>query len=324
MESVLVTNVGGTLAQGALRTWRTAKVNARFVGLQWQQYSAANLLCDKVYRYPSSYQEDGEPDLEFLKKICVEENIKLIVPTTDSDTYFLQKYAADLPQVACSDQETSLAFYDKLLTWKRFREADIPFAQSCLPSQYTSGQYPAVIAKPRRGGLSRDIYRNPQHPQQFPDDFLLQELVDGTEITVGFYVKRNGILHGFVVLERSLTRGSTSAAVLTREYDAQIESILSNMLIHFPIRGSCNFQAMVTPQGRVVPFEVNGRLSGTNALRAAMGFADNVWLLEEWLFAKEPSSYVITPSLGVASYMFYVVPGSSLESLSPGTPFKLA
>jgi carbamoyl-phosphate synthase large subunit len=50
------------------------------------------------------------------------------------------------------------------------------------------------------------------------------------------------------------------------------------------IRGSANLQSIVTPEGHIVPFEVNCRISGTNSIRSNFGFEDVRYTVEEYLY----------------------------------------
>lgn len=319
LGTVLVTNCGGTLAQGLIRTWRRKKLAVRIVGVQFQSHSAADLICDEIYQLPESYSEAHGPDISFLSSLCTAEGVKFIIPTTDFETYELKKWQTLLPFVACSEQSFSLAAYDKYETSKMFRARNIPFVETYLPSIYR-GELDETFVKPRKGGLSRDLHRNPTE-LSFSDDYVIQKLLEGREITVAFYVKKNGELHGFIAMERTLTGGMTSCCSVTNSFNKQVEEIVDAMVSSFPIIGPCNFQAKVLEDSSVVPFEVNSRFSGTVSIRANFGFSDACWLLQEYLYEQELPQMLLSPGSAVRMYVDLILPGIMPEQIAPGQSY---
>ena len=60
------------------------------------------------------------------------------------------------------------------------------------------------------------------------------------------------------------------------------------------LKGSFNIQSIAKSNGEVIPFEVNCRISGTNSIRAAFGFKDVQYTIEELLWNIEPEKPIIT------------------------------
>ena len=79
------------------------------------------------------------------------------------------------------------------------------------------------------------------------------------------------------------------------------------------IRGSCNIQSIVTSVGRVVPFEVNGRISGTNSIRSQFGFKDVQYTAEEYLFNQEPEAVHLKNGSAVRVLMDVIYPDVGME-----------
>jgi len=309
---ILITNAGGSLGQGVLRLLRKWYPEAYLTAVSFIFPSAAGLYADRVIKAePYNYNDE---DVIFMKKICKDEKIDLIIPCSDYDTYLLQKFAGDLPLIACSNEKMSLCFYDKYLTAQLFKEHGLPFALSWLPSKYDKiGQ--SVIVKPRCGGLSQAIYREPKELSVFGDDFVVQQLKMGKEITIGLYVTRDQRLHGFIVLERELWNGITVQSQVTREYDELIGNFCQLMIEKLPIKSSLNIQAIVTEDGQLVPFEINGRVSGTCTIRDNFGFTDVKYLVEEYLLNKAPSKPSIKPGYAVRVLRDVIVPGGVLNDI---------
>jgi len=308
-QTILVTGIGGNVGQGILRNIRETYPEIRLVGTNTLAFSAGNHLCDKVYEVPISYAPGY---IDAMQKIVAEEQIDLLIPSTDFEVYYLSLHKAEIGKpVLASGAEAAAVFLDKYLTAIEFEKHGIPFAQSVLPSVYNH-QFAPVIAKPRKGRGSRGIVLNPADPQAFSDDeYLLQELAKGKEITTAFYVTRDKQLLGHITMERSLENGTTSHCQVNRSYDAALEPMILAIIRHFDVAGSLNIQSIVTADGRIVPFEVNARISGTNSIRGNFGFRDVCYGVEEWLYHRRPEQPVIREGLAVRILMDVIYPGSA-------------
>jgi carbamoyl-phosphate synthase large subunit len=209
--------------------------------------------------------------------------------------------------VATSPEKTNKVFLDKYRTSRFFDENDMPFAESFLPSQY-GGEFEEVVVKPREGRGSRGIHFNPMNVGGFDDEYVVQKKYLGEEITTSFYVTKSNDLHGFVTFLRELESGTTHLCEVTHVHDEQILEIIRGMMSRMEIRGSCNIQSIVTGEGRVVPFEVNGRISGTNSIRSQFGFKDVQYTADEYLFNQEPEAVVLKRGSAVRVLMDVIYP----------------
>lgn len=319
-EVVLVTGMGGNVGQGIVRCLRTLATPLRIVGTNTTEMSAGNHLCDAHHLVPPAVDAAYVPK---IAAICAREGVSLIIPSTDYETYHLGLSRALLPPVAASRADTCLVFLDKMRTARFFAEHGIPFATSYLPSEY-DGQLARTIVKPREGRGSRGICLDPPDPRAFGDDYMVQERHEGVEITSAFYVRKDGTLHGHVTMARSLSAGMTSACEITFAHDAGIERIVRRILEAIPVVGSCNLQSIVTESGEIVPFEVNGRLSGTTSIRGQLGFPDACWTVEEHLFGRVLAPPAVVPGAAVRIAMDVIYPGATLQSAAdPRVPHRL-
>ena len=256
------------------------------------EVSVSTHLCSEVHVWPQDYLSDPDVCIEFVSNLCAKQRFDLIIPCTDRETVTLQRHASELPPIACSDASVSEVFFDKYLTAQSFSRLGIPFARSVLPSEYTNS-FPEVVVKPRTGGLSHGIHFNPSSVSKYGDDFIVQPFLTGKEITTAFYVNRSGLLHSHITLSRQLSHGTTVACETTDEGAPQVRSILDKMMKAFAIRGSCNIQSKITESGDVIPFEVNGRVSGTASIRAQFGFEDVKYLIQEYVYGVQPTPTVV-------------------------------
>lgn len=282
-KCVLITGIGGNVGQGILRNIDALNYHIRKIGTNTEAVTAGNHLCDTVYKVPYGYDKGY---IAKIKRICQKEKVNLIIPSTGYEAYYLSVAREQLPPVATSHQRVNAIFLDKYLTSTEFTKYKIAFAKTTLPSKY-NGQFEEIIVKPREGRGSRDLHFNPPRPQDFSDNFIVQKLYRGAEITSAFYVTRQKKVLGPITFVRELSHGTTIKCSVTFSYDRLLKEIITRMVEHFAIFGSCNLQAIATSRQKVVPFEVNCRISGTNSIRSQFGFNDVDFTLREYLFCQK-------------------------------------
>lgn len=275
--SILVTGIGGNVAQGALRILRDVAVPYRLIGTDMILPCGGTHLCDATYPAPHA-RDRGY--LATIQAICAAEDVLLVLPCTDIEAVVLANVT--VPALT-SSLESQLAFLDKYATGRACEAAGIPFATTYLPSTYPAGLYKSVVVKEREGRGSRGVHFDPPDVAAFSDDFVVQGRLSGPEVTIGFYADRESKPHGFIVLERDLRQtGTTMLATVTREYDRDVALLVEQIATAFEVRGSCNIQAIVTGRG-VIPFEINGRISGSASIRHRFGYPDVAWAVIEHL-----------------------------------------
>lgn len=310
-KTVLVTGIGGNVGQGIIRNIRNSGYRVKIVGTNTEAVSAGNHLCDAVYKVSFSNSSKYIPE---IVRICKKEKVDLIIPATDYESYYLPLAKDKLPLIASSDAEVTQTFLNKYKTWQEFKKRKIPFAETTLPSKYR-GQFKNIVVKPIEGRGSRDIHVNPPKPKEFSDDFIIQRLYKGTEITTAFYVTKQGEVLGQMTFERTLEHGTTILCEVTFDYEKLLTPLIAKIVKNFKIRGSCNIQSIVVNKNTVVPFELNCRISGTNSIRSQFGFADVKYTLEEYLFNKRPKKPIIKKGAAVRILMDIIYPGIGLNKI---------
>lgn len=299
-KTVLVTGIGGNVGQGVLRNIRSTYPEIRIVGIDIAGFSAGNHLCNATYEVPYSYDDNYIPAVQ---QIVDTEKVDLIIPTTDYEIYYLSLNKDKInAMVVASDAQTAKKYLDKYLTFLHHQELNIPFATSWLPKDY-DGSCEDIILKPREGRGSRGILINPANPKDFGDDYMVQPMHKGREITTAFYLKKDHSLHGLFTMERELSNGATFKSIVVRDFDAQLKDIILAMAKEKGLRGSLNLQSIVDENNTIIPFEVNCRISGTNSIRHNLGFQDVKYTLQEYLFNEEPDA--VHTKNGIAIRLLY-------------------
>ena len=303
---VLVTGIGGNVGQGILRNIKASGLPIQLIGTNTISFSAGNHFCDKVYTVLPAYAPGY---IEQMSSIVKEVKADLIIPSTDYEVYHLALAKESIScSIAVSGANAASIYLDKYKSFEHHRAFNIPFADSILPSAY-KGQFKECIAKPREGRGSRGLVINPSDAAAFSDDtYVIQEFHRGQEITSAFYVNKNGVLHGHITLSRNLEHGTTMDCEVISKYDKQVQVILESMLKTIEIRGGANLQSIVTEDGRIVPFEVNCRISGTNSIRSQFGFKDVYYTLQEYLYGQEPDKPNVKPGRAIRILMDIIYP----------------
>ncbi len=311
-KTILVTGIGGNVGQGILRNIKRCGYRVKIIGTNTTPVSAGNHLCHVVYTVPFATDHRY---ITVMRRICDAEKVDLIIPSTDAETYYLALSEHKLPELSTSSAEVALTFYNKLKTWESFHRVGIPFAETVLPSRYKKNFSPYIV-KPITGRGSRNIFVNPEHPGRFSDEYVVQRLYKGQEITTGFYVTKQKKLLGQITFTRTLQYGFTQQCEVTFRHDKKVSALIDVMLQNFDIKGSCNMQSIVEQSsGKVIPFEINGRISGTNSIRAQFGFEDVRYTIDEYLYNKTPRTPRVTTGSAVRMMMDIIYPNRHLTEI---------
>lgn len=308
-KKVLVTGIGGNVGQGIIRNILKTNFPIKVIGCNVTEFSAGNHLCDVFYRVPYAMDPLYIKEINYIVE---KEKIDLILPSTDYEVYYLSKHKNELKcNVVVSELSTAERYLDKYKSFLFHKEKDLPFANSFLPEIFDINSLENIIVKPREGRGSRGISINPTNLDHFTNEYMVQELVKGKEITTAFYVNKENKLHGFINLERKLDNGATNECWVNRNYDLQLENILNKIIKHNNFIGSANLQSIVTDSGEIVPFEINCRISGTNSIRSNFGFEDVKYTLEEHLYNIELSEPKIIEGSAVRIMMDIIYPNNN-------------
>lgn len=293
--TVLLTNASGTIAQAAARIIRShfpSQDEVRLLGIQFPGFSTARFSLDQVVDQPRGYSESSGIDENWLEALCKSEGVSLIVPCTDYEPARMgDELRNRLPTVGAVRSDVAMIFYDKLATAEFFRSHNIPFATTYKPSEFDETLCKnGWIAKPRFGGLSNGIMANCRFVRSLPDsEFIVQSFLNEPEVSWSFYVTKSQELFGPIVFEREVRYGMSIVARTAQTLLREQATVIANaMMKACYIVGPCNVQGRIDESGRLVPFEVNCRLSGSVSFRAAFGFADPAYLVAEYIMGQHP------------------------------------
>ena len=174
---------------------------------------------------------------------------------------------------------------DKVKTSATLARHDIRVPFTCTLEDYlASERYTGpIVVKPNHSSSSRSIFRLKSRAEAqrlvcektiHPAGYLVQERLVGEEYTCGCYVDRYTKEINVIIFRRTLTPdGATAFGEIIRspaieQYVTDVGRGLVDEGMDF---GHINVQLILTEQGPVL-FEINGRLSSTEAPKAHYGF----------------------------------------------------
>ena len=232
---------------------------------------------------------DSADYIPCLLSLAQEHEIKLIVPTIDTELAALAKNAGAFREVGAAALISEPAFInicgDKWLTYEAFAEKGVDTARSWLPDSYNADELPEhLFVKPRDGSASRDIYSVPtgeleSYLPRVPNA-IIQEELSGHEITIDALLDLSGKPLHYVPRRRIRTLAGESIQGITlpdddlRDWLIQVLHVISDL----GARGAVTLQAFLSERGPVLT-EVNPRFGGGFPLAYAAGGKYPDWLM---------------------------------------------
>lgn len=256
------------------------------------QMSAACRIAHKSFQVP---RLNHPGYIDFLLKLCLENNVRMLVPTLDTELILLSEnkklFQEHSIEIIISDIKLIGICRDKRLVNHLFEQHNISFPR---PISKENPTFPLFI-KPYDGSLSSDIYivKGKEDLREYHlinDRLIFMEYFDKSvfdEYTVDMYYDKNHTLISAVPRKRIEIRGGEISKGLTlknhvldflRERLATLEGALGCItlqLFHHPI------------ENRIIGIEINPRFGGGYPLSyyAEANFPKN--LIEEYFLGKK-------------------------------------
>ena len=278
--NVLITSAGrrGALVKCFKDTIKEIeRCRGKVISVDASPLAAALYLSDKHYIVPRI----SDPNyINVLLNICKEENVKLIIPTIDTELLILsqnkEKFEKNGIRIAISDTKVIEVCSDKLKTFQFFKENDIPTVETFSYSQVDKMeglQYPLFI-KPCKGSASINAYRiNKRKELDFFIDYIdnpvIQEFAEGQEFTLDVLADLGGKVINVVPRERIEVRaGEINKGRTVR--DENIIEYAKNITEKLGAIGPITIQCFVK-DAEIKFTEINPRIGGGYPLSFAAG-----------------------------------------------------
>jgi carbamoyl-phosphate synthase large subunit len=276
--NVLVTAAGRrtTLVRAFVDAARTR--GGRTYAADVDPLAPALYLADEAVRIrptnDSSYIAD-------LIQIVERHGIRLLVPTIDPDLPVLARVRTQFGLLGCVVAVSSESFvdlvFDKYAMYLGLSAHGVALAKSWLPEDARGGMPDRLYVKPRRGSGSTDNHivarRDLDLILPLVTDPIVQELLEGPEITIDAMLSLDGLPVHFVPRRRIRTLAGESIQGVTLEHDPDLEAWITHILEICGSLGAAGplcLQAFLTSRGPVLS-EVNARFGGGFPLGLAAG-----------------------------------------------------
>ncbi len=226
-----------------------------------------------------------------LLEVCISNNIRLVVPTIDTELDILSK-SADLfndrgIKILVCESVINQIFRDKRNSQSFFESNDIPTPHLYSTEEAMSlslNEYPLLL-KPAYGSCSIGVTKVNNQKElsfflEYLDDAIVQEFVEGDEYTVDVLIDFNGKARCAVPRLRLETRaGEVSKAITINDktiidWSYKVVSALKGAV------GCITIQCIKSQNGDLKFIEVNPRFGGGFPLSATAGAHFPRWILQ--------------------------------------------
>jgi carbamoyl-phosphate synthase large subunit len=283
VTTVLITAIGGDIAQGVATIIRECFPDWRLLGCDIQERHGGRLFVERVDLAPPA----ADPAYgEWLAARVRDEGVDICVPMSEAELAFVagNPQVQALTRFAMPNPRAIEIGNDKLLTARFLGSIGCPAPWTLLADELDAGIELPCIFKPRRGAGSKGVFvcKTVEEVrfcrERFPDGILQQLLLPAAkEITCGVFRSRGGDT-AVLQLLRTLTGGFTGWAEVIDV--PEVERQCARVADALALRGSINVQLRLTADGPRI-FEINSRFSSTVLMRHRMGYRDVIWSLQD-------------------------------------------
>lgn len=244
-----------------------------------------NLFNAPVIRSPIFPLAVDEHYSDFLEEYVEINEIDIVFSGTQHELIKIAAFRDKSLKAATLSSQFVNICTNKILTYQTLAKHGVASSYSCSLDSYLSdcNIEGAVIIKPNESSSSRNIFHfeSFKHAKQFfalnsfdTTNFLVQPKLTGDEYTCGCYIDRYSQSVNHITFKRKLTSdGATSYGEIVHNH--VISSYIQNIADAFTAEGidfgHFNVQLILTSSGPIL-FEINGRLSSTEASKAHYGF----------------------------------------------------
>jgi carbamoyl-phosphate synthase large subunit len=258
--------------------------------------SAACRISDGYFKTPKATDYNY---IENLLQIAIDNNIKLIIPTIDTELLVLSQnidfFKRHHIDVVVSDCDNIKILINKRLTNHFFEKLKIDCPKEFDKNKFTLPLY----IKPIDGSRSIDNHIIKQESELTAYHFSNEKLLffeylehqEFTEYTIDMYFDRTNNLKCFVPRERLEIRAGEVNKAITRR-TSFIDKIASKFSHISGLRGCISIQLFVNNKSNAIyGIEINPRFSGGFPLTYLAGGNFPKWIIQEYLLNETQITY---------------------------------
>lgn len=289
---ILVSGAGGDVGQGVLKALAASHLDIEPYTTCISTHSSWLHKGVKSFVAPPSADEGY---VAYLIRLIRRFGIQVFFPTVDGEITKIAREKARIEGetgalVFVDDLDKVSVCDDKFNTAEFLRRNGFAYPESAIADGQSARDLAAhlgypIIVKERSGKGCQGVYQvnNPAELEQRLDDpaLVVQEWLDPAcgEYTSGLYLGDDGEIKGVCTFRRTLKCGSTFIAerVIDPVLEKPLEAIARALGMKY-----LNIQSM-RRGNELVPFEFNGRLSGTTAMVSKVFNAPEMFIRERLL-----------------------------------------
>lgn len=284
MTSILITGIGGDIAQAAASIVRKAFPDWKIHGVDMDTRHGGSLYVDQFSIAPAA---NSEGFVAWIEAYVARHEITYCLPMSEAELAVLAKVSdgkIGQAQLLWAGKEAIGIGCDKLKTAEFISALGIPVPWT-LPAtaDVAPPEFPCLFKLRHSAGskavfVCKTIDEIHFYRERYPEAVIQEYLPDGKqEITCAVYRSRSGRTEVLQMLRR-LVGGFTGWAEVVDEVQVREQCVrIAEALNLF---GAINIQLRMTPAGPRI-FEINPRLSSTVLMRHLAGYTDVLWMLEE-------------------------------------------
>lgn len=282
MKKILITGIGGDIAQGVATILRESRPEIQLIGVDVHAQHGGHLFVDHFSIIPSASDSNY---LNALKTIVSKHAVDAVISMSEPELGASLPFLEIMPGVKwiTAGKRVVEAGLDKLQTIIALGELGVAVPWTKLVTEGYPNAYPCIL-KNRTGSGSRAVFVVNCNDdvdylvKRYPDA-IFQELLQPAdrEVTCAVYRRSDGEVSTLLMLRR-LTGGFTGWAKVIN--DAETLQMCEKIAKGLDLRGSMNIQLRLTDKGPRV-FEINPRFSSTVLMRHRIGYTDVLWAIEE-------------------------------------------
>jgi carbamoyl-phosphate synthase large subunit len=276
--TILITGAGTTTTISVIKGIRQQKeFSIRLITCDRNDNVSGRYMSDKFYKIPSAEDAAFIPSLLGIVK---KEHVDMIIPIVDYEfTKFMNnknKFERLGAKLVLSDPTAIGICTDKFKTMKLFQTLNLPYAKSYTPSdiKHKRLHYPLFLKPSVFGRSTIDAYKinnkkDLLYYMQKVDHPIIQEFIDGTEVTIDAFNDFSGKFIGAVPRIRTETKSGLSIKGVVI-HDDRLVAIVKRLTESLPIIGPCNIQCF-KKGSRYIFSEINPRFAGAHTLTIQAG-----------------------------------------------------
>lgn len=284
MTTVLITAIGGDIAQGLAAIIRETYPQWRLIGMDIHERHGGQLYVDAFYKAPAVAHPTYH---DWLADLIRKEQVQFCIPTSEAELVHFAKQELASFENATLIMPNSKSIHvgsDKLKTAQFLTSIGCPGPWTIAATEADNKVPFPCVFKPRCSAGSKSVFicdsladiafYQGHYPLSIAQELLLPA---DKEVTCAIYRTKDGRT-AVLQLLRTLVGGFTGWAQVIEDPEVLKQCTQIAEALH--LEGGINAQMRLTDRGPRI-FEINPRFSSTLLLRHKMGFCDAAWMMQE-------------------------------------------